>query len=217
MIALLWRHDINHGLWELLSATFNYLRDNHEEDCITIEKYLATATLVVPVIRANEYLTRCGWIRVRDTFERTKEWPQQFPKSTNLSCAELAYFCFERGLVSRLPDLKRADPKSMASVQGSISFTSTMTKMSSRQETALVEHQGRWRDRTRSLVAIAEGSLEDRGEKHARDMPGAKQIDQQIHLLMAPQRETDGCNEAKHDLSTELFFRDDIEWGEERI
>jgi len=125
MLAMLWKNDVDHGLWELLSAAFSYVRDNHSEDSVSLEQFLSIATQVVPIIPADQYLARTGWTRIGDTLHRAAAYPREGPKATNVSCAGLARYCFRQGLISRPPTTKQADLKPSRSREAppsSISF-----------------------------------------------------------------------------------------------
>jgi len=125
MLAMLWKNDADHGLWELLSAAFSYVRDNHSEDGVSLEQFLGVATQVVPIVPADQYLARTGWTRVGDTLHRIEVFPKEGPKATNVSCAGLARYCFRQGLISKPPMTKQADLKpsrSRGSPQPRISF-----------------------------------------------------------------------------------------------
>lgn len=111
MLALLWKNDVDHGLWELLSAAFSYIRDNHAEDQVSIDQFLPVAAQVVPIIPADQYFTRSGWTRAGDTLKRIEVSPQELSKATNLSCAGVVRYCFRQGLISRLPITAQADSR----------------------------------------------------------------------------------------------------------
>lgn len=128
MLAMLWKNDVDHGLWELLSAAFSYIRDNHSEDSVSLEQFLGVATQVVPIIPADQYLARTGWARVGDTLHRVTVCSKEGSKTTNASCAGLARYCFRQGLISRPPTTKQADLKlsrSREPLVSRISFAST--------------------------------------------------------------------------------------------
>ncbi|KAK5312171.1 hypothetical protein LTR70_008351 [Exophiala xenobiotica] len=111
MLAMLWKSDVDHGLWELLSAAFSYVRDNHSEDSVSLEQFLGVATQVVPIVPADQYLARTGWTRVGDTLHRAEVSSKEGPKATNVSCAGLARYCFRQGLISKPPMTTQADLK----------------------------------------------------------------------------------------------------------
>lgn len=121
MLAMLWKNDVDHGLWELLSAAFSYVRDNHGEDCVSLELFLGVATQVVPIIPADQYLGRTGWTRVGDSLHRVAVHPKEGPKATNVSCAGLARYCYRQGLISKPPSTKQADLRSSRSREAPIS------------------------------------------------------------------------------------------------
>lgn len=127
MLALLWKNDVDHGLWELLSAAFSYIRDNHSEDGIQIDQFLATAAQVVPIVPADQYFERCGWVRVKDVLARNESALKEMPKVTNVSCAGIARYCYRQGLITRPPTLKQVDSRPYKNGQtsaSSISFAS---------------------------------------------------------------------------------------------
>lgn len=112
MLALLWKNDVDHGLWELLSAAFSYIRDSHTEDSVSIDQFLLVAAQIVPIIPADQYFTRNGWIRAGGVLERVEVCPRELPKATNVSCAGLVRYCFRQGLISKAPTIDRDSSRS---------------------------------------------------------------------------------------------------------
>lgn len=127
MLALLWKNDVDHGLWELLSAAFSYIRDNHSEDAVSLEQFLGVAAQVVPIVTADQYFGRRGWTRVGDVLQRVDSSSNEPPKATNVSCAGLARYCYRQGLISKPPTTQQADfkpTKSRRATPSRISFAS---------------------------------------------------------------------------------------------
>lgn len=118
MLALLWKNDIDHGLWELLSAAFSYIRDTHTEDGVSIDQFLLVAAQVVPIIPADQYFARSGWTRVGDTLKRIEVSPQELPKATNVSCSGVVRYCFRQGLISKPPTMAHADLRPTKNLRG---------------------------------------------------------------------------------------------------
>lgn len=156
---MLWKSDIDHGLWELLSAAFNHIRDNHPEDSVTIDQFLAIATQVVPIVPADQYLKRRGWVRVGDALEHDDTSPQELPKITNFSCAGVARYCFRQGLISRAPKLEQASMKALGDVQASaqsISFASVASTSVSNLKLAIAGQKSR----QQVPFSVSEGALQ---------------------------------------------------------
>lgn len=144
MLAILWKNDIDHGLWELLSTAFSYIRDNHPEDGVAIDQFLATASQVVPVVPADQYFRRRGWVRVGEVLERSKVLPQEMPKICNFSCAGVVRYCYRQGLISRLPVLEQTYTRTLKDVQkcaSSISFASASLGPSSCHDSGTVTQE----------------------------------------------------------------------------
>lgn len=109
ILSALWKRDVDHGLWELLSAAFSYIRDNHSEDKVSLSQFLDIATQIIPVIPADQYLKRTGWYRDGDTVIPVVPYPKQSPQIANYSCAEITRYCFHAGLISKPPTTKQVD------------------------------------------------------------------------------------------------------------
>lgn len=137
MLALLWKHDLNHGIWELLSAAFSHIRDNYASDEVSLDDFLSVAAQVVPIVPPSQYLERYGWIRKGDVLERSEVEIAQSPTPTNTSCSGLIRYCFRKGLIS-MPSAEVQESYQILGSQktrySSISFAATTSALDETQK-----------------------------------------------------------------------------------
>lgn len=100
---MLYKHDTDRGLWELLSTAFSCLRDRHAEDNVSLDSFLAVGAHVLPIVPADQYFEYHGWECHGLELKRKHAIFHAEAKTTTFSCADLARYCYKAGLVSRLP------------------------------------------------------------------------------------------------------------------
>ena len=118
MLSMLWKGDPDKALWQLLSESFSHVRDNHSEDAVTMDKFLATAAQVIPIIPPDQYFQRCGWIRNGHTLSRVEGATIEPSKGTNVSAAGLVRYCFRTGLITKSPINNAGTSKHSGSIAG---------------------------------------------------------------------------------------------------
>lgn len=103
ILASMWKHDVHRHLWELISITFSHIRDQHTEDCVSLDRFLDVVIGVIPVIPSRIYLEERGCHRIGTVCRKSNIKRVQNQNTTMASCAELAYLCYQKGVISRRP------------------------------------------------------------------------------------------------------------------
>lgn len=99
ILATMYQHDTDRGLWELLSVTYSSIRNRHAQHDVSLDDFLTIAVRVVPIVPADQYFAHHGWERHGSILKRVHASKQEIPKSTNVSCASLIQHCVRSGLI----------------------------------------------------------------------------------------------------------------------
>ncbi|OAG34384.1 hypothetical protein AYO21_11470 [Fonsecaea monophora] len=109
-IRTMWGEDKKRSMWTLLGKAYSDLRDHHME-AITVDRFLAVAVPLLPIVPIDLYLTKMGWILTVDAsgesvlMRSAKFNPEllaaEYPHHTNLSEQDIVEHCYRRGLVDR--------------------------------------------------------------------------------------------------------------------
>ncbi|KAK7897056.1 hypothetical protein LTR67_004944 [Exophiala xenobiotica] len=114
LLRQMWGAENKHALWALLGCAYSDLRDHHEET-LSVEKFLSITVPLVPIIPAEKYLSKMGWILSsnfqelhRDAAFNADVLAAEYPTGTNWSVADIVDHCYNLGLMDR--DTRR-DPE----------------------------------------------------------------------------------------------------------
>ncbi len=103
----MWGAENKHALWALLGSAYSDLRDHHEET-LSVEKFLSITAPLLPIIPAEKYLSKMGWILSSDCEELHRDaafnadvLAAEYPTGTNRSVADIVDHCYNHGLMDR--------------------------------------------------------------------------------------------------------------------
>jgi hypothetical protein len=106
----MWAAETRKRLSSVLAEAYTDIRDNHSEP-VQLDKFLAITAPQLPVVPANDYLAKMGWMLTRistdeATITRSDAFnadvvDAEYPSHTNKSSLDLVNFCYESGLVQR--------------------------------------------------------------------------------------------------------------------
>ncbi|KIW87205.1 uncharacterized protein Z519_12107 [Cladophialophora bantiana CBS 173.52] len=106
----LWEAEKKRAMWGLLGQAYSDMRDHHTES-IAVDKFLAIAVPLLPIIPVDEYLNKMGWIFAVDSsgesvLVRSQEFNEaaldaEYPPVCRLSLRDIVEHCYRQGLVER--------------------------------------------------------------------------------------------------------------------
>lgn len=114
----MWGAENKRALWALLGSAYSDLRDHHKET-LPVAKFLDAAIPLLPIVAANQYLSKMGWglasdaagdpILDRDGGFDPEKLAAEYPPRTNLSMENIVDHCYTHGLMDRSTRQKPMD------------------------------------------------------------------------------------------------------------
>ncbi len=121
-VSMIWAGESKRNLWALLGTAYSDLRDHH--DNIPMDKFLALAVPLLPLVPADMYLAKMGWrlttgpdgqpeLSRNGTFSAERV-AAEYPDHTALSAGDIVNHCYGLSLANRAHRRRKPTAREMA-------------------------------------------------------------------------------------------------------